>query len=1190
MDAIHTKLTLHSAAAHIEKVLQISQRSNRKLADSELELIKNLCKSDNSRICQLAVETLLLLVAEGIVDQGQAMGIFMAFLPTTTPTQFIAVGTAIVELLLMDLRRRCTSENGRGYVCQFELKAPQHPMILLLDKADAASMNEFLDMTTSILTSQDAVVHANAVEFLRPVLLHLFSNVRQFPDCRKLWQLLVETSLLDQKAEAIVYEILAWRRDNNAHQTCYTVSLLLELLNVIPLTSDEKSLKMRVEIVTYLAAITKDYISLNYDPKRCLSALRETCEIIVEHDPLPELDVLLCVVTDLLPITSPVKVGGVVWIINTILPACGPFSRMLAKEAMIQLLGQPSYTTQHLSLCDKVLQACDNESTVSRTTVRLPLRPMYYHADLAKWSLLCAWFASSPFALENYARGNAALSCTCFSDNLGSLYRAIFISTAYEEDVWRGSFRGLVALMQRNEVQAAHCMIPLLYGLAQQKDGGRRLHILQTLASMGAKENVIGILKALTKDLDRATSLDLYLRLWKAEPRTYPLLYDLLKDTSRHSPHPDEDPWEYIVSRAYAIREVCLINPQQHGEDLVNLFSEVLSNPNDENNEAAVCLSLDAISSLCENRVVNIVSVWKVLGSRFAHEQRPRVIRSLCRFFANVPLIKVISLEQERLVNNIISTLWHYVTDYDDGEIIGAALATLKHFNPDSLTMRQIPELFRQGIAEPEPNADGVSLADSTGSVPPECWIQLIQYINLSAIEAAGDLVSHYIAREMDTFRGGLYQTPEGRPEPSNLKYLPRTGILATIVNYLISQSTKFATNSNASEHVLIQLLRIVACPYPKPIPPLNWCFLHEYFLHCFEMRDYCLQIAIKQMPYSGTAKRLVENYLYEQCETAMLEEDLLKTFARIGDITESVQTPIYKQYIHLALHFLAERAEDKRFGDSSGFVQAIQLVGKALDRTYSDESNFEHLCEMLQSFFTRFALDSEIFRKYIDVLVQLPRQYFDNAFQGGITGEENLMTLQKNIYFEFAYRKHHPTVPIMKLVEGIAKSLVNNQADSKVLKAYFLGQLYDFAQLFIKAQNCKPLISFIDELISSVQNALVLVGNEKESIPFMLDTLMTMVVSFSGWGTLYGVNEIALNRSLLFALFPAALATLFQQNLCREVEIKIYEFLCHLYGVASVPLDLVECIRNSLICCKRQPYFQQSKSWPKFVSMRRIC
>uniref|UniRef100_A0A4Y0BK19 DUF3730 domain-containing protein n=1 Tax=Anopheles funestus TaxID=62324 RepID=A0A4Y0BK19_ANOFN len=1202
LQSINTKLTLQSAAVQLEKILKISQKSktiNRTVTDSEIELLKQLCKSNNIRICQLANEAILHLTADGNAELGQVLGILMTLVPQTNAGQFTVLSGTIYELLLLDLRRRCLNAvRQRSYVCQFDIKPPQHPVIVLIDKSTVGCTGTITDLILQTLDHPDDVIRTNSIEFLRPVLLHLFVNVCLYADYQALWKLLIERCLQDPEAKLIVFEILAWCRTTTSQQTRFTVSLLTDALEIV-LHGNHSDMKLQLKIAFYLAAVLKDYIQYNYDPSRCFNLLQTVSNIAMQCDPPPKLDVLLTIAADMLSIVSPLKLYELLKIIQTILPICGRISCMLTKEAMIQLLGQPSYTTKHLALCDKILRYIEKDQLATESNEVTNIEcdatgTMYFHAELAKWMILCHWWNSSASATEDYLlRGGP--SSIRFSNILSQFHRSIFLYTSHEEDVWKQNFEHLVKLMKHSEVQVAQSMVPLLYALAQHKDAKRRLHVLQTVASMGAKENLIGILKALTKDLDRAFCLDLYLRLWKSEPRTYPLLYDLLKDTSRHA---SEDRWELTVARAYTIREVCLINPQQHGEDLVNLFSEVLSNPNNSENEVAICLSLDAISSLCKNHVVDIVSTWKVLGFRFANERRPKVIKSLCQFFANVPLIKITTPEQERLVNHIIATLWHYVTDYEDREIIEAALGTLKHFHPDTLTLRQIPEVFRQGIVLPEPSEDCISIADSAGSILPECWIQLLQYTNHCAIEAVGDLLGHYITHEIESYRGGIYQTPAGRPEPSNLKYLPRASILSTIVNHLILQSTKFTKDESTAELVLVQMLRIVAKPYSKPIPPLNWCFLHEYFHHCFEMRDACLQIAIKQMPLSGTAKRLVENYLNELCETIMLEEDLLKIYTLIADITEGVQTDIYKRFVHLSLQYLAERAEDKQFADNTPLIQAMALIASALQRKkkYENEDNFYHLCMTLENFFMRFDLDSEVFKKYIEVVVHLPEQHLADLLKPSTwTGDINVKKLEKTIYLQLAFRQYNPAAKSLHF-SGLSDIIATVAKYSHVdvsLGASFLQKWFNFVELFVRddvdQSDEKALIGFIVELVGLIQCTLKVTEDRMEQNSlFMLDVMITAVISFSGYGGLYGGKQLANDKLLRLTQFPLALVTVFEQNAWREIEIKIYEFLSHLYGIASLPNDYANCLRDALICCKKQPYFQQTKTLSKFITLRR--
>ncbi|XP_050072773.1 focadhesin [Anopheles maculipalpis] len=1201
LQAVNSRLTLQSAASQIANILKAARktgRDNPAVIDDAVNVLKQLFQSNNIRICQLAIEAALQLTMERYVEPGQMLGILMTLLPNSNSGQCNALTSILFHLLKMDLRQRCTGPSSMDFY-QHGFEVSKHPLILLFDKSNKENRKNILDRMIMMMEDRDGVIYNNIIEFLHTVLLHVFINVGIYDDCRQVWKLLVRRTIMqDSKAKWLLFQILSWCSDATATQTFFTVGLLTDALEIV-LDENLSYVTLQLEYAVYLAVVLKNYIENNFDPSRCFSLLRKFCTRAIQRDPPPNLDVLLTIATDLLSYVSPRNMLGLLEIIQTILPFCGKVSCMLTKEAMVQLLGQSSYIMIHMPLCEQIFKTIEKDlANEERWKEPTPMicdtqGTMYFHEDLAKWTILCEWWNSHDMAIDDYLVTRGPVSVR-FSRNLSQLHRSIFLSSSYDENVWKTNLGQLVNLMKDSEVQVAQSMVPLLYGLAHHRDARRRLHVLQTVASMGAKENLIGILKAFTKDLDRAMCLDLYLRLWKAEPRTYPLLYDLLKDTSRQS---NEDRWEYTIARAYTIREVCLINPTQHGEDLVNLFSEVLSNPNNNENEVAICLSLDAISSLCENQVVNIVSTWKVLGFRFADERRPKVIKSLCRFFANVPLIKVTSPEQEVLVNHIISTLWHYVTDYKEREIIEAALGTLKHFLPDTLTLRQIPELFRQGIELPEQN-NGDSPADAAGSVPPECWIQLLQYTNHCAIEAVGDLVSHYITHEIGSYRGGVYQTPAGRPEPSNLKYLPRASILSTILHYLILQSTKFTKSESTAEIVLLQMLRIIAKPYPKPIPPLNWCFLHEYFHHCFEMRDACLQIAIKQMPFSGTAKRLVENYLNELCETIMLEEDLLKIYASIANITDGVQPEIYKSFVHLSLQYLSERAQDKQFGDNAPFIQTMTLIGGALqrDKKYENEDNYLLLCTTLENFFMRFDLGSEVFKKYIETLVHLPEQHFAELLKPSTwTGAISVEKLEKTIYLQFAFHQYNPTAKSLHFVglSDIIATLAKKSHNDGSLRAYFLQEWFSFVERFARYDESdqsdgKALVGFIAELIGMIQCKLIETDDSRMMMgdPFMVDTLMTAVISFSGYGGLYGGKMIANDEMSRLKLFPLALLTVLEQNVWREIEIKIFEFLFSLYFGASFLQEYNDCLMNTFTCCKKQHYFKDPKNRRKLLSL----
>lgn len=565
----------------------------------------------------------------------------------------------------------------------------------------------------------------------------------------------------------------------------------------------------------------------------------------------------------------------------------------------------------------------------------------------------------------------------------------------------------------------------------------------------------------------------------------------------------------------------------------MNLFSEILSHPEDANNEAAVALAIDAIAVLCENHVVNIVSTWKVLGFKFSQEKRPRIIRSLCNFFSNVPSIKVNSIEQEKLVNEIITTLWHFVTDFDDREVIVAALEALKSFPPEMMNIFHVPDIFRQKIQLPDKDDERLEARE----IPGECWIQLMQYVNHSAIEDAGDLVAHHIRTEIQAFRGGVYLTPEGRPEPTSLKYLPNKTILVTIIHHLINQSDKRDSN----DLVLANLLRVVAKKYSKPIPPLNWCFLHDYFHRGEEMKKFCLQIALKQMPHSGTAKRIVENYLTEMIEGDMVATDVLIILESLDVVTEATNVDIFKRFVHLALQFLLERSEGGRFDGPDPFGRAVPFLKVAVQKTYQNDENYEYLCETLENLFSRFELDSKLFEDYIGVLALLPTRHLTSLLKPSTwMDKRNVRKLKKVIRLQFVIQSYENVSPEVHLLglSDILKTVMRLESDvANEVQRYF-GQ--SFVQYILKFGNQKVLTEWIVELIGYIQSDLAEQSMVMKEIMFMLDIFMMVVIALSGYVCLAGESALFENLDKRLSLFPASLIMVFKHNLWREVENKV--------------------------------------------------
>jgi hypothetical protein len=78
------------------------------------------------------------------------------------------------------------------------------------------------------------------------------------------------------------------------------------------------------------------------------------------------------------------------------------------------------------------------------------------------------------------------------------------------------------------------------------------------------------------------------------------------------------------------------------------------------------------------------------------------------------------------------------------------------NFPPETMELRHIPSLYRADIGEIKRDKEtDIEEIDLAVEIPGDCWIQLMQKVNYSALEAVGDLLASHISAEIDDFKGG---------------------------------------------------------------------------------------------------------------------------------------------------------------------------------------------------------------------------------------------------------------------------------------------------------------------------------------------------------------------------------------------------------------------------------------------------
>lgn len=221
-----------------------------------------------------------------------------------------------------------------------------------------------------------------------------------------------------------------------------------------------------------------------------------------------------------------------------------------------------------------------------------------------------------------------------------------------------------------------------------------------------------------------------------------------------------------------------------------------------------------------------------------------------------------------------------------------------------------MPEDFRQNIALPteflknleegEPAPDPLEVLTY---VPSECWLQVLQYVNHSASEAASDLVSHHIRTEVAAFKSGVYTLPEGHPEPRHVNRLSRQSPLKAVLKFLLSESQK-PTPSSRNRHLSFFSLRSISMDFAKPMPALQWSFLVEFMQPDEpEMTQFCLRILAKQMQCSVSAVQTIESYVISSIESKN-KNDLINGFEFLPKAAEWISDDLLYRWTEFLLEF----------------------------------------------------------------------------------------------------------------------------------------------------------------------------------------------------------------------------------------------------------------------------------------------
>ncbi|CAO1321037.1 unnamed protein product [Diamesa hyperborea] len=1137
LNSKNSNFIINNAIYKVYKTV-IEKKEKKESIDKEADLLISYCSGENS-ISSAAVLCIHKLTKSDNLEVGIALNWLLSAVARVESRGFCIVADGIIDILLLDLKRKKSK-----YVCPFGIQQKKHPLLTLLENTPERMLYLSKKIDDIILYS-DTNIKLNSIEFLHPVLLFIFCNDMIYSESTSIWQTIMDKQ--DSCTKDISNNIFAMRRTNSKSSIIFLNSLIQMSLRR---SLKNETLKISIDLCLFLAAVTKKMVSENMNPKRNLMLILETLKA-TKSEGQSWYNILLILISEIFQISSIDDVKDLMKILKFVLidQNCGnEIMCHMILDGIIQVLAYPSFENGNLDNADLLLNYIQNRewknnSNSAIDSTKYSSKFLEFNLDLKNAYDICLLIESTSGKCMNVPVKFNDADTTFWTRNQ-LLLRGLFHSYGADDiDAWRNILLKLITISMTNEILKSSLIMPLLFKLANDVNPRIKLEILQKMIKLGAKDEVFNTIKALTVKggLITSMSIDLHLRLWKVEPRTYPYLHRVLLEKASK----DEIEKELDIVKAAAIRDICELRPQ-NGSDLVSLISEILNRSLEgTREELAASLSIDSICLLCQNYITNIVSTWKVISLTVRYEKRSKVLKSLSKFFALVPTLKSSKLEYENLYNEILVTkLWNPLAGVQNGSII-YLLDAMKSYPHEIMSIDQIPEKFRENMPMPDLTLKRSDIPLSDLEVPGDCFVQLICKLDSCYLDHVGDLLINYISTEINEFRSGTYIVPEKQSEPMNWKKLSKKSILKAVVHFVILQATTSKTENLVDQSKVVCCLRILSHNYSRPLPPLNWCFLHELIHKTPEMKRHCVKIAAKQSVISGTAKRLIENFLLN----VESKEDILLAYDVLSDVCNGASTEVLRTFLESTLK-----------NSNNEIMERIKSCFQ-LAKSITNRDSLEVLAS------TVIAVQDT--HDVTSVVGWIPPHILDCCH----------LPLNKKIIYRFEVLKNdknmeQPTGWLNELIEELMKNDEN--------QALFLKSLFNL----IQEADHFPRRKWVLENVVFIQNKMVEKTNSKDNIVFLLQCFIVSIITISGYYHVLGSLEKVFQSENIYNIFPQSLELMSVESLWDNSMGTIFEFLHHIYLQEEMPMNLRESFKTALILSKDHLYFGKSKVWLQFLSI----
>nr|CAH7734619.1 unnamed protein product [Callosobruchus chinensis] len=762
----------------------------------------------------------------------------------------------------------------------------------------------------------------------------------------------------------------------------------------------------------------------------------------------------------------------------------------------------------------------------------------------------------SEHALENFLE-NLKHTSYSFQKHIFDFLCGLFLVDSLDGNMQQNIFTVIQTYVQKNVALTTKVLTLVLFKLSQAKDPILHYELLKSLPTLVVlRENipkVMATLRAFSKgsaDLFNF-SLSLMYHAWKIDNKCYPYLESML--TQECFP---EKRREFYITKTYILKELCEKKPELYGKDMVAHLSKILNECNDEPGSLPSALALEGIKILCRAEVIDIVTTWATLSPKFKNDRRILVVKAICSLIEEIVNLSYTEQYTE-LYKDVVKQLWNYV-ELDDPEISGVALKSLSVFNLEQITAH-MPERY---LEEVEQKGSGAS----SHLVPGRTWIHFLTERWCS--EESVQFIIHLISAEIDSYLKYVYQV-KGPKEPVNYGYLPTHSVVRGIGEFVKIWSNKW--KSTNQEKIYIECLRILAQEYSKPLPPLDWCFLQE-LVHEENIKYYCVDIASHQVVLSGTARRLMENYI-EAVKQSPKEDDILSIFKNLKYLANSVQPVILKPFFEVAFTYAIDAFEKR---DKEILTNMLKFSLQIMHKKDIQESNKISIAQVICDKIPSIDSESELFTTLLPLIIALPTKCLDHII---VLGSDILTEcLQKIVVIRCALATNSTVSPLSWLNDIID---VVSSSDSEHCGKSMNFVMNKFKGVFRRhINNAGECALWLLDLIGRIQ-AKVADRCEELEIRSHFNIFILAVVELSGFHIFMREDNI----ENMMKLFPQAFACLVDDDEWSVCTNQTLEWLYHMNTEEYVPISYRNIFGATLQALRHEDEFIKHQKWMKYMS-----